>query len=150
MTGRCIDDYHVGETFTTRAAALDEEAIIAFARDYDPQPIHMDPEFAANEGPFGRVIASGFQTVAFSFRLYLELGHFEGTGLAGPGMDEIRWLKPVFPDAPLTSHVVVIEARPSQSKPDRGFLRLGFEVTNGAGETVLTYQSMTMLKRRSA
>lgn len=148
MTGRFIDDFTVGETFTTRSAALDEATIIAFATDYDPQPIHIDPVFAKEEGPFGRVIASGFQTVAFSFKLYLEFGHFQGTGLAGPGMDEIRWLKPVFPDDPLTSHVEVLEARPSKSKPDRGLLRLGFTVKNGAGETVLTYSSMTMLKRR--
>lgn len=148
MPGRYIDDYTEGETFTTRSAALSEAAIIAFATDYDPQQIHTDPVYAAEEGPFGRVIASGFQTVAFSFRLYLDLGHFEGTGLAGPGMDEIRWLKPVFPDDPLTSHVTVLEARPSASKPDRGFLRLGFDVRDGAGESVLTYQSMTMLKRR--
>jgi acyl dehydratase len=147
MPGRTIDDFTVGETFTTRTAALSEDGIIAFARDYDPQAIHTDPAFAAL-GPFGRVIASGFQTLAFSFRLYLDLGHFEETGLAGPGMDAVRWLKPVFPDDPLTTHVTVLEARPSQSKPDRGFLRLGLEVTNGHGEVALTYQSMTMLKRR--
>lgn len=148
MTGRYIDDYQVGETFTTAPGTLDEATIIAFAKDYDPQPIHTDPAYAAEHGPFGRVIASGFQTLAFSFRLYLDFGHFEGTGLAGPGMDEVRWLKPVFAGDRLTTHVTVLEARPSQSKPDRGFLRLGVEATNQDGVTVLTYQSMTMLKRR--
>lgn len=149
MTGRYIDDFTVGETFTTRAGTLDEATIIAFAKDYDPQPIHTDPVYAAEQGPFGRVIASGFQTLAFSFRLYLEFGHFEGTGLAGPGMDAVRWLKPVFAGDALTSRMTVLEARPSQSKPDRGFLRLGIEVTNQDGDMVATYQSMTMLKRRA-
>ena len=148
MTGRYVEDYTVGEVIVAPAVEFTEDFIIDFAKVYDPQAIHIDKDYAVNEGSFGGLIASGFQTVAFSFKLYLEFGHFQGTGLAGPGMDEIRWLKPVFPDDPLTSHVEVLEARPSKSKPDRGLLRLGFTVKNGAGETVLTYSSMTMLKRR--
>lgn len=148
MTGRYIQDFTVGETFVTAPGTLSEAQVIAFAHDYDPQAIHTDKAYA-EAGPFGGLIASGFQTLGFSFRLYLDLGHFIDVSMAGPGMDEIRWLKPVRPDDELTSHVTVEEARISQSKPDRGFLRLSFDVRNQDGETVLTYYSMTILKARA-
>ena len=145
MTGRYIQSYSVGETFVTASGSLSEEKVVSFALDYDPQAIHTDKTYAEN-GPFNGIIASGFQTVAYSFRLFLDLGLFVDVSLAGPGMDEIRWVQPVRPDDSLTSHVTVEEARRSRSKPDRGVLRLSFDVRNQHGDTVITYKSTTMIK----
>ena len=145
--GRFIEEFEEGETFTTADAILDEETIIDFARDYDPQAIHTDPDYAA-DGPFGGIIASGFQTLGLSFRLFLDLGLFVDTSMAGPGMDEVRWLTPVRPGDALHCVVTVLEARRSSSKPDRGFLRLSFDVRNQKSESVMTFQSMTIIKAR--
>ncbi len=147
MHTRYLEDFTVGETFETRSASLTESQIVDFAFTYDPQPIHIDLE-AAREGPFGGLIASGFQTLAFSFRLFLDLGFFQKSNIAGPGLDEVRWTAPVRPGDTLRSVVTVIEARPSRSKPDRGSLRLGFKVLNQRDETVLTYQTVAILRRR--
>ncbi len=147
MTGRYIQDYTLGEVFVTAAATLEEQQVIDFARDYDPQAIHIDKDYAES-GPFGGLIASGFQTLGFSFRLFLDLGMFVDTSMGGPGMDELRWLKPVRPGDTLCSHVTVTEARVSKSKPDRGLLRLSIEVRNQDDDVVMTYLTMTIIKAR--
>ena len=144
---RFIEEWTVGETVTTDPYTFTPEKIIEFASEYDRQPMHTDPEYAAN-GPFGVVIASGFQTVAIAFRLLCDTGVFGGHGLGGPGMDEIRWLVPVRAGDTLTAKATVMEARLSKSKPDRGLLRLSFDVTNQHSETVLTFQSMSIIKAR--
>ena len=149
MTGRYLEEYHEGETFTSDEYVLDREELLAFARAYDPQPFHTDEKYAREEGPFGDVIASGFQTLAITFRLFVDLGFFEdGVGLGGPGMEEGNWLKPVFPGDRLTNHVSVVETRRSRLKPDRGILHLAHELRNQHGETVLTCRTMSMIKAR--
>lgn len=144
---RFIEDWTVGETLVLGPATLTEKQVQDFARDYDPQPMHIDPDYAA-AGPFGGVIASGFQTVALAFSLVVRRGVFGTNGLGGPGMDEIRWLKPVKPGDRLTNHVTVLEARRSASKPDRGLLRLGHDLRNQRDETVLTFTSMSIVRSR--
>lgn len=144
---RFIEDWRAGETLVLGPAVLGEDEILAFARDYDPQPMHTDPDYAAG-GPFGGVIASGFQTVALAFSLVVRHGVFGTNGLGGPGMDEIRWLKPVKPGDRLTNHVTVLEARRSGSKPDRGLLRLGHDLRNQQDESVLTFTSMSIVRAR--
>ncbi len=147
MTGRYIDDYTVGEVILAPPVDFTEDFITDFAKTYDPQAIHIDKGYA-DDGPFGGLIASGFQTLAASFASFLRLGLYEDVSLGGPGMDEIRWVQPVRPGDSLTPHVTVTEARKSKSKPDRGILHLAFDVRNQAGETVLTFSSMTMIKAR--
>ncbi|NMM46389.1 MaoC family dehydratase [Rhodospirillaceae bacterium KN72] len=148
MSGRYIEDYTVGEVIVAPSISFDEDYIIGFAQEYDPQGIHIDRDYAEN-GPFSGLIASGFQTVAASFASFLRMGYFVETSLAGPGMDEIRWVKPVRPGDSLTPHITVAEARVSKSKPDRGILHLAWDVRNQDGETVLTMSSMTMIKARN-
>lgn len=131
------------------SVTLSEEKIIEFAQEYDPQAIHIDKPYA-EAGPFKGIIASGFQTVAACFASFLRLGYYEDVSLAGPGMDEIRWVKPVRPNDTLTPHITVAEARPSRSKQDRGVLQLVWDVRNQDGDTVLTMMSATMIRSRRA
>ncbi len=147
MPGRFIEDYSVGEVIKCPSIPFPEDFIIGFAKEYDPQAIHIDKPYAET-GPFGGLIASGFQTVAASVASFIRLGYFEDVSLAGPGMDEVRWLKPVRPGDTLTPIVTVAEARKSKSKPDRGVLRLAWDVRNQDGDTVLTMFTLTMIKAR--
>ncbi len=116
---------------------------------YDPQPMHIDEAYATGPGPFPDIIASGFQTVAIAFKLFAENGFFAGdVALGGPGMDEVRWLKPVFPEDVLTNHATVLEARRSRSKPDRGLIRVHHDVKNQHGDGVVTCITISMIRCR--
>jgi len=146
MSSPSFDDYPVGHVIETMAVTLTEAEIIGFARQYDPQMLHIDPE-AAKAGPFRGLIASGFQTLALGFRLFLDTGAMEGCSLGGPAMDNVRWLKPVRPDCRLRSRVTVLEATPSRSRPDRGAIKWGFEIF--ADEVLVCTGDITsLLKRR--
>ena len=147
MHTRWFEEFTVGETFETRGVTLTESQIVDFALTYDPQQMHVNAAAAA-EGMFGGLIASGFQTLALSFRLFFDLGLVEKSNIVGPGMDEIRWLAPVKPGDTLKSVVEVLEARESRSKPDRGTVRFGFTALNQRGETVLTFQAITIIRKR--
>jgi acyl dehydratase len=148
MISPSFDDYPVGRVIETAPVTLTEAEIIGFARLYDPQAIHTDPEAAA-AGPFGGLIASGFQTVALGFRLFLDTGAMEGCSLGGPAMDNVRWLKPVRPNCLLRSRVTVLEATPSRSRPDRGAIRWGFEIF-ADDVLVCTGDITSLLKRRDS
>lgn len=148
MHTRWFEDFHVGDRFESRGASLTESQIIDFAFAYDPQHMHVDIA-SAEAGPFGGLIASGFQTLALSFRLFYDLGLLNRSNIVGPGLDEVRWIAPVRPGDTIRTIVEVLETRPSRSRPDRGSVRLGFTVLNQNGETVLTYQAMTILRRRA-
>ncbi len=146
--GRYLEDYIEGEEFISQPYKLSKDEIISFAKTYDPQVIHIDEESAKN-GPFGGIIASGFQTIALAFRLFAEMGYFDdGAAMGGPGMDEVRWLVPVYPDDVLTNHIQVLEARMSKSKPNRGILRLGHNLYNQDRELCTTGITVTIVKCR--
>lgn len=149
MHTRWFEDFAVGDHFESRGASLTESQIVDFALAYDPQAMHVDIA-AAQEGPFGGLIASGFQTLALSFRLFFDLGLLNRSNIVGPGLDEVRWLAPVRPGDTIRTVVEVLETRLSSSRPDRGTVRLGFTVLNQGGERVLTYQALTILRRREA
>jgi len=91
---RLLDDFVAGERFTTRGCTLSEAQILAFALEWDPQPFHLDKTFA-DDGAHGGLIASGFQTLLVSFRLWLAEGVINAASLGSPGMDELRWIAPV-------------------------------------------------------
>jgi acyl dehydratase len=147
MHTRWFEEFNVGDRFESRGATLTESQIVDFALTYDPQQMHVNAA-AAVDGTFGGLIASGFQTLALSFRLFFDLGLVEKSNIVGPGMDEVRWLAPVRPGDTLKSVVEVLEARGSRSRTDRGTVRFGFTVENQRGETVLTYQALTIIRRR--
>jgi acyl dehydratase len=148
MISPSFEDYPVGRVIETKATTLSEADIVSFARLYDPQTIHTDP-VAAQAGPFGGLIASGFQTVALGFRLFLDTGAMNGCSLGGPAMDNVRWLKPVRPNCQLRSRVTVLEATQSRSKSDRGAIKWGFEIF-ADDVLVCTGDITSLLKRREA
>ncbi|HXR88268.1 MAG TPA: MaoC family dehydratase [Stellaceae bacterium] len=144
---RYLDDFAVGEKFTTAEGAITEAMILAFAREYDPQPFHLDP-VAAQQSIYGSLIASGFQTLALGFRLVWDTGIYAGSSLGSPGFDELRWLKPVRAGDRLRVEGEVIAITPSRSKPDRGIIRVAYRYLDQRGEPVLTCAMMHILRRR--
>ncbi len=128
-----LEDLHVGQTFVTGSVTATTEAIKAFARDYDPQPFHLD-EDAARDSLFGGLAASGWHTAALSMRLLVEGLPIAG-GLIGVG-GETTWPRPTRPGDALTVHIEVLEITPSKSRPDRGMVRTRNETRNQNGEPV--------------
>jgi acyl dehydratase len=146
-TDRCFEDYTVGATYICGSFALSEDEIIGFATRYDPQMMHIDRDLAA-EGPFGEVIASGWHTVVRTMRLVVE-NFLPHNGLAAPGVDELRWPRPVRPGDTLTVHATVQEARRSRTKPDRGLIHTLLEVINQNGEVVMSFKPMNLVRVRN-
>ena len=144
-----FEDFTVGREFRTDGATLTESQILDFALAFDPQPFHMDVE-AAKQSMFGSLIASGFHTMALTFRLFAQTRALAACSLGSPGVDELRWLRPVRPGDTLRATVQVVEQRPSGSKPDRGIIRLQWTALNQRSEPVLTMTSMQLVKRRPA
>lgn len=149
MDTRYLDDLTPGQHFTSPGLTLTEAEIIDFAWRYDPQSFHLDANAAANS-PYGGLIASGFQSLAICFRLFIQSGILAESSLGSPGIDELRWLAPVRPGDTLHSEIEVQEVRPSNSKPDRGIARLKYQAANQRGEVVLSFIVNHLLKRRPA
>ena len=147
MHTRWFKEFAVGDRFETRGATLTESQIVDFALTYDPQAMHVDAT-AAEAGPFGGLIASGFQTLALSFRLFYDLGLIARSNIVGPGMDEVRWTAPVRPGDTIRVVAEVIEARESRSRPDRGTVRFLLTVRNQRDEVAMTYQAITIIRKR--
>lgn len=146
-TDRFFEDYRVGATYVCGSFTVTEAEIIAFATQYDPQVMHTDPALAS-KGPFGEVIASGWHTVGLTMRLLVE-NFLPHNGLAAPGIDELRWPRPVRPGDTLTVHATVEQARPSRTKPDRGLVHTRLEVLNQKGEVVMTLKPMNLVRLRN-
>lgn len=147
MAERYFEDFAVGERFASAGATVSEDEIVAFARDYDPQPFHLDPDAAARSH-FGGVIASGFQTMALAFRLFYEDGAIAACSMGSPGMDKVRWHRPVRPGDTIRTEVEVRGLRPSDSRADRGYATLAYTVLNQDDEIVLSFTCTQILARR--
>ena len=146
---RYFEDYFVGLVDEFGEVMLTAEDIVAFARRYDPQPMHIDVAAAA-VGPFGGLIASGWHTAAMVMRLFVEHYLSKVATLPSPGVDELRWVRPVRPGDRLRVRVTVTEARRSRSKPDRGMVRSLVEVLNQNGELVMSQRPMNLMLCRDA
>ncbi|HUF86918.1 MAG TPA: MaoC family dehydratase [Thermohalobaculum sp.] len=144
-----FDDLPVGFTFETAAQTLTEAEILDFARQWDPQYFHTDPE-RAKDSPYGGLIASGFHTLLIAFGLIHGAGVWNEASMGSPGIDHLRWVRPVRPGDTLSAKVEVTSSTPSASRPDRG--RTGFRhaVFNQRGELVMTYDCVVILARRPA
>jgi acyl dehydratase len=147
-TDRFFEDYTVGATYICGSFTLTEDEIIAFANHYDPQMMHIDRDLAAS-GPFGGIIASGWHTVGKTMKLVVE-NFLPHNGLAAPGIDELRWPRPVRPGDMLTLHATIQDARRSRTKPDRGLINTLLEVMNQNGEVVLSMKPMNLVRVRNA
>jgi acyl dehydratase len=144
---RYFEDYIEGDVHRFGSLLVDADEIVAFAKRYDPQSFHTDPE-AAKQTQFGGLIASGWHTCGLMMRLYAEHYLTHVASLASPGLDELRWLKPVRPGDRLSVQVTVLKAAPSKSKPDRGAVTSFIEVFNQADEAVMTMNVVNFIARR--
>ena len=148
VNDRYFEDYIEGDVFRFGSIAVATDEIVAFAKQFDPQSFHTDPE-AAKQSPFGGLIASGWHTAALMMRLFADHYLTHVASLASPGIDELRWLKPVRPGDTLSIRVTVLKATPSKSKPDRGVVTSGVEVLNQADESVMTLTAVNFIARRT-
>jgi len=144
---RYFEDYLPGAVYEYGYITVTEAEILDFARSYDPQPIHVDREFAA-AGPFGGLIASGWHTSAIMMRMFADHCLSRVASLASPGIDELRWPAPVRPGDSLRLRATIVEARRSRSKPDRGLVRTRAELINDREEIVLRLTAMNLIKAR--
>jgi acyl dehydratase len=150
MTNKyCFEDFTVGRVFDSGTRTLSEGDILGFAREYDPQYFHTDP-VAAKQSIFGGLIASGWQTVGVCMRLMCESYLLESSSMGSPGVDEVRWLKPVYPGDTLRMRATVLAAKPSSSKPDRGTVTVSWDVYNQDDVLVMHMQGMQIMGRRQA
>jgi acyl dehydratase len=146
---RYWEDLEVGQTYLLGSATLSEDEIIAFARKFDPQPFHIDRE-AAKASMFGGIIASGWHTCSVSMRLLADNFLHPETSLGSPGIDEVRWPKPVRAGDTITASLSVTGKRPSASKPFMGLVFYDWKAVNQNGEIVVTMKGTNLLKRRPA
>lgn len=148
MAGHAFEDFTLGDIFETEGLTVTEAMMIDFAFQYDPQPFHIDAQ-AASRSPYGGLIASGFLTLALTFRLFRDTGVITGTSLGEAGADELRWLRPVRPGDTLRARVAVAGLLPSR-RPDRGMVRLAYTTLNQHGEAVMTVTLSHLIARRTA
>jgi acyl dehydratase len=144
---RYFEDYVPGATYECGTVGIDEASIVNFAKEFDPQPFHVDP-VAAAAGPFGGLIASGGQTAALTMRLLVDNYLSAEASLGGAGVDEIRWPLPVRPGDTLRVRATVVESRRSLSKPDRGIIKTLIETANQEGRTVMRCTAINLLRVR--
>jgi acyl dehydratase len=142
-----FEDLTPGRRFTSAARTMDAAGIKAFAREYDPQPFHLD-ETAAASTFFGGLVASGWYTAAATMRLLVDSEFRPAGGVIGAGIDEFRWPAPVRPGDTLHIESEVLEARPSKSRPDIGIVRVRHTTRNQRGEAVQDFVANHVVLRR--
>ena len=150
MAGRYFEDFRVGEVLQLGSRTVSEADIIAFARQFDPQPFHVDP-VRAKASVFGGLIASGWHTASLFMRLLVD-GFIDQVveSLGSPGVDKVEWLKPVRPGDTLTGRLTIMELIPSKSRADRGTIKTRGELINQKGEVVMTIRGVGFFGRRPA
>jgi acyl dehydratase len=145
---RYFEDYVAGAVHEFGAIAVTEQEVLDFGKRFVPLSYHTDPELA-KKSIFGRLIASGWHTAALMMRLYTDHYLSKVANLGSPGADELKWDKPVFPGDELSIRVTVLEARRSESKPDRGIVRSFVEVLNRRHEVVMSVRMVNFVKSRT-
>jgi acyl dehydratase len=149
MSTLYFEDFTVGSKRDLGSHLVTEDEILTFARQYDPQPFHIDKE-AAQNSIYKGLISSGWMTCSIMMRLLVDNMPSNTASMGSPGVDEIRWLKPVYAGDMLSVLLLVLDARASASKPDRGVVHTQWEATNQRGELVCTVKGMGMYGRRPA
>ena len=143
-----FEDFTVGLIIKTKPKIITKSEIIDFAKNYDPQRFHVD-EQAAKEGPFGKLVSSGFMTLGKSFTQFFETGVIDETGMGAWGIDELRWIKPVYPEDTLITKVEVLEKKLSSKNPNKGTVRTRQTVFNQKNEIVMTWISNFLIKSQA-
>ena len=149
MAVQYLEDYAVGQIFKSGRQRVDKDQIFAFARQFDPQPYHLDEE-AARQSPFRGLAASGWHTAALTMRLLVD-GEFKPAGgILGVGFEDLSWPRAVRPGDELHANSEVLEVRPSKSKPDRGLIKVRTTTFNQNDEAVMIYTGNLLVPRRPA
>ena len=146
---RYWEDFAVGETTEVGAVDVTREEIVEFAQRYDPQPFHVD-DAAADGGPYGGLIASGWHTASLFMGLFVRTILLDAASMGSPGVEELRWTAPVRPGDRLTGRVTVTASEPSSKRPDRGTIFTTSEVLNQDGTVVMTMKARGFFRRRDA
>jgi acyl dehydratase len=147
MTEQYLEDFSVGQVFNSGRLRVDKDQIIAYAKQFDPQPFHLD-EVAAQKSPFRGLAASGWHTAGMTMRLMVD-GEFKPAGgILGVGFDDLSWPRPVRPGDELHTTSEILEVRPSKSRPDRGLLRVKTTTFNQNDEPVMFFTGNLLVPRR--
>jgi acyl dehydratase len=144
---RYYEDYETGEIIAADGVTISEANILDFAFQYDPQPFHIDRQ-AAEGSIYGGLIASGWQTGLLGFRMLLQAGLLGKGSMGSPGLDELRWYLPVRPGDTLYGKASIEAKRESQSKPDRGIVKMKYWIENQKGETVMSFFGSQLVRKR--
>jgi len=147
MNDLYFEDFSVGQKFETGSRTLTEDDIVTFGRRYAPLPYHTDP-VAAQDSMYGGVIAAGYQTAAATFGLFVEAGVLRASAMGSPGVDKLRWLKPVRPGDTLRVVAEIVEISPADKPGGRDAIRIKYSTFNQKNETVMTLTSLHFVKRR--
>jgi acyl dehydratase len=142
------EDFNPGDTAPMGEKTMDQAEMIAFAEVYDPQPFHIDEE-AARQSMYKGLIASGWHTVALVMRMMVDSYLNAAASLGSPGVDNVRWLKPVRPGDTIRATRTVVETRPSGSRPEMGLVKSRWEVFNQSDQLVMTMEGYGMFERRN-
>lgn len=147
--GKYFEDLEIGQTFHSATThAMTRDAIVAYAKEWDPQLYHID-EKAAAQSPVGKIFASAFHSMAVAQKLAHEAGAFDVLPIVGLGITDLTFPKPVIEGDDVRTRVTVKDKRPSRSKPDQGLVTLHIELVNQNDETVLQYTLTELVRRRS-
>ncbi|NIX76246.1 MaoC family dehydratase [Microvirga terricola] len=142
-----FEDFVPGSTHMLGPVSVSKEDIISFAREFDPQPFHVD-EIAAKDSFVGTLIASGWHTCAINMRLLADELLLDSTSMGSPGIDEVKWMRPVRPGDTLRSRLTILDTRPSKSRPTIGLVQFHGELLNQNDETVMSQGNWIMFARR--
>jgi len=143
-----LEDLSAGQRFTTKTHTVTESEMLSFAREFDPQPFHLDHD-AARASPFGGLAGSGWHTAALTMRLMVDGGPPLAGGILGVG-GEISWTSPMRPGDTLQVHSEIVDVSPSRSRPDRGMATIRNETRNQRGDVIQTFVARVIVPRRPA
>jgi acyl dehydratase len=149
LAARYFEDYEVGLVAEYGAYEVTEDEVVRFADSFDPHVMHTDAA-GSLDGPFGGLIASGWHTTAMMMRIMVDNFLNEANSLGSPGVDDLRWIKPVRPGDVLSARFTVVAARASASKPDRGLTHTRIELMKQTGEIVMTQVMLNLIRKRHA
>ena len=148
METRFWEDFKVGEVEQIGGKKVERDEVIDFARQFDPQPFHVD-EAAATQSMYGGLIASGWHTCSMVMRMMCDAYLVQSASVGSPGIDNLKWLKPVRPGDTIRARRTTLESRTSKSRPEIGIVRNLWEVFNQEGELVMTMEGYGMFRRRN-
>ena len=144
-----LDEFSVGQAARFGSYEVTREEVLRFASAYDPQPFHLDDEAAAANPIFGRISASGWHTAAMAMRMLVDHNKTNGgTSMGSPGVDELRWLRPVYPGDTLRMETEVLEVLPSRSRPEIGSVKVRVSVFNQHDDKVMTQIAINLVPQR--